>query len=76
MKRSRKRGIPVGTKCDAYTGMRVDRCGAPVIERCKNLATRIVKTNKLWLCDFHRLWLCDFVPLRGVRGLDDPPSQA
>lgn len=48
--------IPKGSRCDAYAGWHTDRCGAPVIERCKNLAVRIVKTNKPGV--FSELWLC------------------
>ena len=48
--------IPKGSTCDAYTG--VDYSSrSPVIKRCKNPATKIVKTGKPGV--FAELWLCD-----------------
>lgn len=48
---------PKNATCDAYLGWKPDARGAPVIERCKRPATRVVKTNKRGV--FSELWLCD-----------------
>lgn len=45
---------PKGQRCDASMGYSTDQCGAPVLNRCPNLAaeTGIQKWNG------HETWLC------------------
>jgi hypothetical protein len=61
--------------CDAYIGVDYSK-HSPVILRCKNLATRVVKTGKpgvfseLWLCDSHK----DADYERAIGAASSPPE--
>jgi hypothetical protein len=52
---------PKGTRCDAYVGWHTDYANAPVVGRCKNLATvtergsdhKMSWVDEVWLCAEH-----------------------
>lgn len=58
---TRRTKPPKGALCDLAIGWHNDACGAPVIERCKEQATTIIKTGKrgfeeVYVCDKHKNW--------------------